>query len=176
VGDYTLSLDFGITPRFSASIHGRYGALQVRRQMVNKADSAIDDIRFETATTLNLISQGITLNYLNWVGKYTFMSYGLGYGNTFGRYTRFRRDFKGNPEDSRFTTRYIEPRIALTYFFEDHFAMNVRVSYSHVFGYFSPEKIGLSNGVISYSSNDLGAEIGYFTFAIGFTYSIKRVD
>ena len=176
VGDYTLSFDFGITPHLSASLQGRYAALQVRTQMVNKADSLIDQVRFETATTMNLISQGVALNYLNWTGKYTFMSYGLGFGNTLGRYTRFRRDFKGNPDDSKFSTRYIEPRIALTYFFEDFFAMNVRLSYSHVFGYFSPDKVGLDKGVISYESNDLNAEIGYFTVALGFTYSFKRVD
>jgi hypothetical protein len=54
--------------------------------------------------------------------------------------------------------------------------MNVRLSYSHVFGYFSPEKIGFDKGVISYETNDLRSEIGFFTIGVGFTYSLKRVD
>jgi hypothetical protein len=181
VGDFTLSLDFGITPRFSASLQARYAGFQVRRQMVNKADEPqINnqglDVIVETATTLNLNSQGIALNYLSWTGRYTFLTYGLAYGNTLAHYSKFRRDFKGDKTLSQFTTQYIEPRLLITYFFEDYFAMNVRLSYSHVFGYFSPEKIGFDKGVISYETNDLRSEIGFFTIGVGFTYSLKRVD
>jgi hypothetical protein len=181
VGDFTLSLDFGITPRFSASLQGRYAGFQVRQQMVNKADEpqinnqGLDVIN-ETATTLNLISQGVSLNYLGWTGKYAFLTCGLAYGNSLGRYTKFRRDFKGDPNDSKFNTQYIEPRLLLTYFFEDYFAMNIRTSYTHAFDYFSPDKIGLGDGIISYEVRDLKGEIGFFTFAIGFTYSLKRID
>ena len=180
VGDFTLSLDFGITPRFSASLQARYAGFQVRRQMVNKADEINNnqgiDVIAETATTLNLNSQGIALNYLSWTGRYTFLTYGLAYGNTLAHYSKFRRDFKGDKTISQFTTQYIEPRLLITYFFEDYFAMNVRLSYSHVFGYFSPEKIGFDKGVISYETKDLSSEIGFFTIGVGFTYSLKRVD
>lgn len=180
VGDFTLSLDFGITPRFSASLQARYNGFQVRRQMVNKADEINNnqgiDVIAETATTLNLNSQGIALNYLSWTGRYTFLTYGLAYGNTLAHYSKFRRDFKGDKTISQFTTQYIEPRLLITYFFEDYFAMNVRLSYSHVFGYFSPEKIGFDKGVISYETEDLLSEIGFFTIGVGFTYSLKRVD
>lgn len=180
VGDFTLSLDFGITPRFSASLQARYNGFQVRRQMVNKADEIGSnqgiEVIAETATTLNLNSQGVALNYLSWTGRYTFLTCGLAYGNTLAHYSKFRRDFKGDKTISQFTTRYIEPRLLITYFFEDYFAMNVRLSYSHVFGYFSPEKIGFDKGVISYETKDLSSEIGFFTIGVGFTYSLKRVD
>jgi hypothetical protein len=180
VGDFTLSLDFGITPRFSASLQARYAGFQVRRQMVNKADEPLTNNQgfdeYIAPTTLNLNSQGIALNYLSWTGRYTFLTYGLAYGNTFAHYSKFRRDFKGDKTLSQFTTQYLEPRLLITYFFEDYFAMNVRLSYSHVFGFFSPEKIGFDKGVISYETNDLRSEIGFFTIGVGFTYSLKRVD
>jgi hypothetical protein len=180
VGDFTLSLDFGITPRFSASLQARYNGFQVRRQMVNKADEIDNnqgiEVIAETATTLNLNSQGVALNYLSWTGRYTFLTYGLAYGNTLAHYSKFRRDFNGDKSVSRFNTQYIEPRMLITYFFEDYFAMNVRLSYSHVFGYFSPEKIGFDKGVISYETEDLRSEIGFFTIGVGFTYSLKRID
>jgi hypothetical protein len=175
-GDASMLFDFGISSKFSASALLRYSALQVRSTMVNIADSANIMDNGITSTRLNLFSQGIGLNYLSWLGDYTFLSTGLYYGNTMAWYTKLRSDFKGDAKDAAFNTRFIEPRILLTYYFEDHFAMNVRMGYTHVFGYFSPEKIGLNNGVISYESSDLKSEIGYFTVGLGFTWSLKRID
>jgi hypothetical protein len=175
-GDASMLFDFGISSKLSAGALLRYSALQVRSTMVNKVDSAnVSDFGI-TSTRLNLFSQGIGINYLSWLGDYTFLSTGLYYGNTMAWYTKLRSDFKGDAKDAAFNTRFIEPRILLTYYFEDHIAMNVRMGYTHVFGYFSPEKIGLNNGVISYESNDLKGEIGYFTVGLGFTWSLKRID
>jgi hypothetical protein len=175
-GDASMLIDFGISSKLSASALLRYSGLQVRSTMVNIADSANINDNGITSTRLNLFSQGIGLNYLSWLGDYTFLSTGFYYGNTMGWYTKLRSDFKGNPKDASFNARFIEPRILLTYYFEDHIAMNIRMGYTHVFGYFSPEKIGLNNGVISYESNDLKGEIGYFTIGLGFTWSLKRID
>jgi hypothetical protein len=175
-GDASMLFDFGISSKFSASVLLRYSALQVRSTMVNTVDSANVTDNGITSTRLNLFSQGLGLNYLSWLGDYTFLSTGLYYGNTMGWYSKLRSDFKGNADDASFNTRFIEPRILLTYYFEDHIAMNIRMGYTHVFGYFSPEKIGLNNGVLSYESNDLKGEIGYFTVGLGFTWSLKRID
>jgi hypothetical protein len=62
------------------------------------------------------------------------------------------------------------------YYFEDHAAMTIKVSYSRLFSGFYPDQVGLDQGAISYESKDLSGQIQFISFGLGFVYSFKRVE
>lgn len=176
LGDVKLNFNFGLGRRFRTSAQLKYSAFQVRPRFTNKPDTLIDGLVYDTRTTMNLISTGLFFERVNWIGEYSFLTMGLGAGKTFGLYSKFRNDFKGDKKEANFKANFIEPKLQFSYFFEDHLGLNISVSYTHVFGYFSPDKIGLNNGILSYTQDQLDAEIGYFNVALGFTWSLKRID
>jgi hypothetical protein len=176
LGDVKLNFNFGLGRRFRTSAQLKYSGFQVRRSFANKPDTIIDGLVYDTRTTMNLVSTGLFFERVSWVGNYSFFSMGMGAGKTFGLYSQFRSSFKGDKKAANFKTNFIEPRIQFSYFFEDYLGLNISASYTHVFGYFSPDKIGLNNGILSYTQDQLDAEIGYFNISLGFTWSLKRID
>ncbi len=176
LGDVKLNFNFGLGRRFRTSAHLKYSAFQVRPRFTNKPDTLIDGLIFDTRTTLNLLSTGFFFDRVTWVTNYSFFAMGIGGGRSFGIYSKFRNDFKGDKTAANFNANFIEPKLQFSYFFEDHLGMNISISYTHVFGYFSPEKIGLNNGILSYTQDQLNSEIGFFNVSLGFAWSLKRIE
>jgi hypothetical protein len=182
VGDASAGAFIGIAKGLSLGITGRYTGFQVSRNASNKNDAIQQGpgitIYKPIRTTHNMFTPGISLGYERWITDYSAFSFNLNVGYSYVRYSKIPLatpdsiDRKGG----NYKALLMEPAIYFMYFFEEHSAFYMKVSYSQSFAWFHPELVGLSTGEISYQSSELKGQINFMSFGIGFTYSFKRVE
>jgi hypothetical protein len=128
-----------------------------------------------------MFTPGITIGFDKWISDYSLFNFNICTGYSLVRYANIRsldKDYKPKPDPSiyNYNKLLIEPAINFMYYFDDHSAMTIKVSYSRLFSGFYPEQVGLGGGAISIESKDLPGQIQFLSFGLGFVYSFKRVE
>jgi len=176
VGDLSGGFFFGLGRNWRAGISMRYTGFQIRQGAANVNDTVIDGLIYQVRTVYNMYTPSLSIGYDTWVGKYSFFNFNLQVGQGLVRWGKIRNSFKGDPAVHNYNTMVIEPAVNFMYFFEDHIAMTLKLSYTQTNGWFRPETVGLDGGVISYTSPELKGNIRLISFGLGFVYSFKRID
>jgi len=182
VGDACAGGFIGIAKGFSLGITGRYTGFQVSRNASNKNDAISQGngitIYRPIRTTHNMFTPGVSVGYERWVTDYAAFSFNLNIGYSFVNYANIPLATPDsiNRKGGNYKAWLLEPAVYFMYFFEEHSAFYMKVSYNQSFAWFHPEKIGLNTGEISYVTSDLQGQINYLSFCIGFTYSFKRIE
>ncbi len=190
VGDANVGAFFHIAKGVNVGLNFRYTGFQVSRNASNFND--FDTINGTGGTTIvsvpihtthNMFTPGITIGYDKWVSGYSLFNFNINTGYSMVRYAHIRSLKKDYPVDKipnrdiyNYNALLIEPAINFMYFFEDHAAMTIKLSYSRLFAGFHPEQIALDGGAISYEKSDLGGQIQYISVGLGFVYSFKRIE
>ncbi len=182
VGDATAGAFIGIAKGVSLGITGRYTGFQVSRNASNKNDAIPQGngitIFRPIRTTHNMFTPGVSLGYERWITDYSAFSFNVNVGYSFVSYSKIPLatpdsvDRKGG----NYKALLVEPAIYFMYFFDEHAAFYLKVSYNQSFAWFHPELVGLSTGEISYQASELQGQINFMSFGLGFTYSFKRVE
>ena len=188
-GDANIGAFFHIARGVNVGLNFRYTGFQVERNSSNFND--VDTISGSSGsvvvsvpihTSHNMYTPGITIGYDTWISEYSLFNFNINTGYSLVRYANIRSlDAKykpplPDPAIYNYNKLLIEPAINFMYYFEDHAAMTIKVSYSRLFSGFHPEQIGLDQGAISYESKDLQGQIQFISFGLGFVYSFKRVE
>ncbi|HOY49847.1 MAG TPA: hypothetical protein PL185_09440 [Flavobacteriales bacterium] len=188
VGDANVGTFFHIAKGVNVGLNFRYTGYQVSRNASNFND--LDTIKGANGTTVisvpihtthNMFSPGITLGYDKWISGYSLFNFNFCTAYSLVRYANIRsleKDYPNPPNKSvyNYNALLIEPAVNFMYFFEDHAAMSIKVSYSRLFAGFHPEQIALDGGAISYEKADLGGQIQFISVGLGFVYSFKRIE
>ena len=188
-GDANVGAFFHIAKGVNVGLNFRYTGFQVERNSSNFND--VDTIKGSSGsvvvsvpihTSHNMFTPGITIGYDTWISDYSLFNFNICTGYSLVRYANIRsldKKYTGdlpNPSIYNYNKLLIEPAVNFMYYFEDHTAMTIKVSYSRLFAGFHPEKVGLGDGAISYESQDLLGQIQFLSFGLGFVYSFKRVE
>ncbi len=180
VGDVNLGAWFGIYKGWKAAVNFRYTGFQVARNASNFNDELIIDgivIYQPIRTTHNMYTGSIALGYDRWISPYSLFNYSLGFGQSLVRYGKIRKvDDPPRPEEYNYEDWTFDASVNFLYFFEDHLAMTVKVGYSRLMSPFKPETVALDGGAISYTTEDLKGDIRWFSVALGFAWSLSRID
>lgn len=180
VGDVNLAPMFGIYKGFKLGLHLRYTGFQVSRNASNFNDEVIIDnivIYQPIRTTHNMYSASIAAAYDRWITPYSLFSFGISSGKSLVRYNKIRKvDNPPTKDQYNYTDDVMDASVTFMYFFEDRMAMSIKFGYAHLFAPFRPETVALDGGAISYTSEDLKGEIGFFNVGLGFAWSLKRID
>jgi hypothetical protein len=189
-GDVGVGAVIGLGAGFNLGLTGRYTAFQVSRNASNFNDPLVIGGQVvgtrPISTTYTLWSPGVLLSYDRFVTPYSMLSFSLNPSYAFVRYTNLR-DISGDTNAIKKYSQYtpgtynhkaltIQPAIAYHYFFEEHIAMSIKVGFTRTWSNFSPEKVRLDGGAISYEAADLNGAIQFFSVGLGFIYSFKRVE
>ena len=187
-GDANVGAFFHIAKGVNVGLNFRYTGFQVERNSSNYND--IDTINGASGsvvvsvpihTSHNMFTPGITIGYDTWISDYSLFNFNICTGYSLVRYANIRsldKDYKPFPDPKlyNYNALLIEPAVNFMYYFEDHTAMTIKVSYSRLFAGFHPEQVGLGDGAISIESQDLPGQIQFLSFGLGFVYSLKRVE
>jgi hypothetical protein len=188
IGDANLGAFFHIARGLNVGLNFRYTGFQVERNSSNFNDidtisgaSGSVTVTVPIRTAHNMFTPGITIGYDKWISDYSLFNFNICTGYSLVRYANIRsldKDYepKPNPSIYNYNKLLIEPAINFMYYFEDHAAMTIKVSYSRLFSGFYPDQVGLDQGAISYESKDLSGQIQFISFGLGFVYSFKRVE
>lgn len=192
VGDANVGTFFHIAKGVNVGLNFRYTGYQVARNASNFND--LDTIKGTGGTTVvsvpihtthNMFTPGITIGYDKWVSGYSLFNFNINTGYSFVRYANIRsiakdydKPYDPFPDSKRYNYNalLIEPAVNFMYYFEDHAAMTIKLSYTKLFSSFHPEDVALDQGAISYEQADLKGQIQFISVGIGFVYSFKRVE
>jgi hypothetical protein len=180
VGDINAGLYAGIFKGIRLGANFRYTGYQVSRNASNFNDQVeiggvvvYQPIR----TTMNMYTANLILGYDRWVTPYSLFNFSVSGGQTWTRYTKIRKvDNPPAPEDYNFEAGFVDGSITFIYFFEDHLGMTIRTGYARMLAPFKPETVALNGGAITYTSDELKGNVGFFSVALGFAWSLSRVD
>lgn len=180
VGDMNAGVHFGFAKGWNIGLNMRYTGFQIRQGASNVIDTVTNGLIQQVRTIHNSYTPGVTIGYDKWTGDKAFFNFNVNAGYSIVRYSKIRNAFKGVKDGVFITRNYeallIEPAINFMYFFEDHIGMTIKLSYSWTNGWFRPETIGLDEGVIPYTSDELKGNLHFISFGLGFIYSFKRVS
>jgi len=189
IGDANVGAFFHIAKGVNVGLNFRYTGFQVERNSSNFND--VDTINGSSGsvvvsvpihTSHNMFTPGITIGYDTWINDYSLFNFNICTGYSLVRYANIRsldEKYTGelpNPSIYNYNKLLIEPALNFMYYFDDHSAMTIKVSYSRLFAGFHPEQVGLDQGALSYESKDLPGQIQFLSFGLGFVYSFKRVE
>jgi hypothetical protein len=188
IGDANIGAFFHIAKGLNVGLNFRYTGFQVERNSSNFNDidtisgaSGSVSVSVPIRTSHNMFTPGITIGFDKWISDYSLFNFNICTGYSLVRYANIRsldKDYKPKPDPSiyNYNKLLIEPAINFMYYFDDHSAMTIKVSYSRLFSGFYPEQVGLGGGAISIESKDLPGQIQFLSFGLGFVYSFKRVE
>jgi len=188
IGDANVGAFFHIAKGVNVGLNFRYTGFQVERNSSNFND--VDTINGASGsvvvevpihTSHNMFTPGITIGYDTWISDYSLFNFNICTGYSLVRYANIRsldEDYEPFPDPKlyNYNALLIEPAVNFMYYFDDHSAMTIKLSYSRLFAGFDPYKVGLGDGAISYESKDLPGQIQFLSFGLGFVYSFKRVE
>lgn len=187
-GDANVGAFFHIAKGVNVGLNFRYTGFQVERNSSNFND--VDTINGSSGsvvvsvpihTSHNMFTPGITIGYDTWISDYSLFNFNICTGYSLVRYANIRsldKDYMPFPDPKlyNYNALLIEPAVNFMYYFDEHSAMTIKVSYSRLFSGFHPEQVGLGQGALSYESKDLPGQIQFLSFGLGFVYSFKRVE
>jgi hypothetical protein len=188
IGDANIGAFFHIAKGVNVGLNFRYTGFQVERNSSNFNDvdtisGASGDVVVTVPihTSHNMFTPGITIGYDTWISDYSLFNFNICTGYSLVRYGNIRsleKDYNPKPDPSiyNYNKLLIEPAVNFMYYFDDHSAMTIKLSYSRLFSGFYPERVALDKGAISYESQDLPGQIQFLSFGLGFVYSFKRVE
>lgn len=180
VGDVNAGAWFGIYKGWKAAVNLRYTGFQVARNASNFNDELIIDgivIYQPIRTTHNMYSASLALGYDRWISPYSLFNFSISGGQSWVRYGKIRKvDNPPRPEDYNYEELIFDASVNFIYFFEEHLGMTVKVGYSRLMAPFRPETVALDGGAISYTTADLNGNISFFSVALGFAWSLNRID
>ncbi len=189
IGDANIGAFFHIAKGVNVGLNFRYTGFQVERNSSNFNDvytvngaSGSVTVEVPIRTSHNMFTPGITIGYDTWISDYSLFNFNICTGYSLVRYANIRSDFVKpytkplDPNVYNYNKLLIEPAVNFMYYFDDHSAMTIKLSYSKLFAEFHPEDVALDQGAISYESKDLPGQIQFLSFGLGFVYSFKRVE
>ena len=191
IGDVNVGAFFHIAKGVNVGLNFRYTGFQVERNSSNFNDvytinGASGSVKVEVPihTSHNMFTPGITLGYDTWISDYSLFNFNICTGYSLVRYSNIRTDYvkpytknhDPDPNLYNYNALLIEPAVNFMYYFDDHAAMTIKLSYSRLFAGFHPVDVALDQGAISYESKDLPGQIQFLSFGLGFVYSFKRVE
>ena len=191
-GDANVGAFFHIAKGVNVGLNFRYTGFQVERNSSNFNDvdtiigaSGSVVVEVPIRTSHNMFTPGITIGYDTWISDYSLFNFNICTGYSLVRYANIRsidkdydKPYDPFPDSKRYNYNalLIEPAVNFMYYFDDHSAMTIKLSYSRLFAGFNPVDVALDQGAISYESKDLPGQIQFLSFGLGFVYSFKRVE